>query len=322
MVHAAGRRYQVVSRLDTESNSTAYVCRDEHGALVVVKRAPAAPDALGSSADELAAQARQVEAVRPFAPAGLYPPILARDRRTLVIPFYPDGSAGALARSDPARAVDVLGAALDALFAVAGAADSRPAGASESMAAELSSRARRLLGRLEAEPGLTLLDAASGRPVSSLVPALVRGRREPLPGRMALAAHGDLVPTNVVVAPAGAEPAVRFIDVRGRVPWRGGLPWWDPVLDIAAVVAWLRGARALGEPVPAATIEAALLERLPASAAFERWASLDRAWRSRLDLAVAAKLLGKVSIELVYGGRERTARAQLMWELFRAALPR
>src|SRR2546423_6204930 len=195
MVHAAGRRYQVVSRLETESNSAAYVCRDEHGALVVVKRAHEVPDPLGSGADELAAQVRQVEAVRPLAPAGLYPPVLARDRRTLVIPFYPEGSADALARSDPARAVDVLGAALDALFMVACAADSRPAADSESMDAELSSRARRLLRCLETgRPGLTLVDAASGRPVSSLVPALVGSRRWPLPGRMAIAAHGDLVP--------------------------------------------------------------------------------------------------------------------------------
>lgn len=315
-IHAAGRRFRVVERLTTESNSAAHVCRDENGELVVVKRAPRARDALGSGASELAAQMRQMEAVRPLAPTGLYPPILARDGRTMVIPFYPEGSAEALVRSDPAGAVDVLSAAFDALFAVAGAVGSRPAAASESMDAELSSRARRLQRCLDAEPSRALLEATSGRPVSSLVADLVGGVRVGVSGRMAVAAHGDLIPPNVVIAPGG----VRFIDVRGRLPWRGGLPWWDPLLDVAAVLAWLRGAEALGDPIRARGIETALIERLAASSAFARWSSTDRAWARRLGLAIAAKLLGKVSIELVYGGRDRDARALLMWELFRAHL--
>jgi hypothetical protein len=121
----------------------------------------------------------------------------------------------------------------------------------------------------------------------------------------------------------GAGPAFRFIDLRGV--WAGGLPWWDPVLDLATLITF----HALIEPAlqardgivrgPGHGLVTLTRDELVADAAAQpavrRWVASDPAWHVRLQLGIVVRLLGSVSDQLLTAPGDRRARAGTVTEL-------
>jgi hypothetical protein len=327
--------FRVVRWLPTESDTRVAVCRAADGCEVVLKMALGDRHVLSSGVAEVQAQIRHLRALRAAVPdPALYPEILASDEKALVLPFYPLGSLedrqtpGDLGRR-------LLAAALEQLFAVSSLGrtlSSDPPSTADFLLHEMRMRIDRLRH--------AIIATGAGRRFAAARPAWEAGLQE-IERRLApfrkprildaltsiplgLAAHGDFVPGNVLVL--GTEPArVVFIDLRGSVVWKHDLPWWDPAMDVAALIAQLLIGPVLAAWAPSRPSSVppdeipGLCRELSAA---RRWESGDPAWRERLDLYVVLKLLGKIAFQLVYPPARRVERAAAAWELMMDRLER
>lgn len=115
-----------------------------------------------------------------------------------------------------------------------------------------------------------------------------------------------------------------FIDVHGL--WHQGYPWWDPVADLAILIAYtcqVRPALARAGELPSG---AALAPARPAPAdiaglaaadpGFAAWAHDDPHWRARLEIAVAIRLLGNISVQLATASANPGLRAEVVLSLY------
>jgi hypothetical protein len=328
--------FRAIRWLPTESNTRVAVCRAGDGREVVVKMALADRHVLDSGISELTelqAQVRHLRALQAMVTdPDLYPEILASDDRAFVMPYYPQGALEEWLGEGRAAARPLLAAALEQLFHVSqlGRRIPDPPDVAAFLGQQMEMRVDRLRHAVAAtEAGQRF---AAARPAWEAELRRIEGWldrcSEPVLGRLALlplglAAHGDLVPGNVLVR--SAEPAsVVFIDVRGRAVWKHGLPWWDPVMDVAALMAQLLTAQALApwEPSPARALHAVTAPEVPLLGlelpALARWARTDADWQERLELYVVLKLLGKVAFQLVYPPSHQVDRAAAVWELARS----
>jgi len=316
-------KYQLIRHIPTMTGCSVEVGVLPDGREVVVKRAltPAAARAL-------AASVRQVRCLRELPElAGYYPRVLAYAEDTVVLPCYSQGTldaAGAGPRDAFRRQVSE---AVDCLFAIS---------SSRSFPVEPSpTAAARAFWRSQLTRRLDRLERAGVRPGGEPFRAIARGLADGLVGRiidravsrpLGLAAHGDFALANVLLAdPGEAGPPFRFIDLRGDTVWAGGLPWWDPILDLATLVTF----HALIEPALGVREGIArgpdhglaelgrdeLVEDALARPSVRDWVAGDPTWRLRTQLGIVVRLLGSVSAQRASAPRDRAARADIVTEL-------
>ncbi len=313
----------------TTSGMSVSLHRTATGRLVVVKTPVSGAPRVVRAA--LAAQARQLAVLARTHPDAPYPAVLEGGRDRLVLSYAPgytlrDGRS----RAGEARSLDLLADAVTAVFGLASRwpEEACPPPGRGFLVAEMTRRISRLDLLLSgAGSGGALARAVgAGRPNGLLarlhsaqeLGALARADAALGPPFLGFGAHGDLTPQNVVRAAAGDE--LTLIDPRGLVCWRGGLPWWDPVLDLAAAITF-HGAidRLLDEPDPLALASGlaqtrtALADRVAGAAPVLGWTAADTAWDARLDLWIGARLLGNVAVQLTYGRNEAVDRARTVY---------
>lgn len=325
-------RYERLWRIPTMAGNRVDVARDRDGRLVVLKQAatPAAREGLETYARQLRRLA-EIEPIRDF-----YPPVLACRDGLLVLPYYAHGSVDAAAAGDRETFRTLVRRSVDALLVGAQCAElvgsgqfAGVDGARAFWRHEFTRRYDRLVAALSAgdQPaGLAERALEPVAPWSWSGDGLDRLLRQAVQRPLGLAAHGDFGLNNVLLAdPAAASAGLRFIDLRGALPWVEGTPYWDPVLDLGTLVAfhcYIEPALGIRDGVAVAgdhgrlTLDVdevlALYEATPALAG---WAERDPHWRLRLRLAVLIRILGSVSTQLTAAPAQRAERARTVAEL-------
>jgi hypothetical protein len=153
-------------------------------------------------------------------------------------------------------------------------------------------------------------------------PAVLDGITRISPPRLPLVGHGDFALGNMLLA--GPAAGLVFIDVHGL--WHQGYPWWDPVADLAILTAYscqVRPALARAGELPAGAA-LALARPAPGDVArlaaadpgFAAWAQDDPRWRARLEVAVAIRLLGNISVQLTTAPANPGPRAAIVLGLY------
>jgi hypothetical protein len=330
-------RYRTVAQIPTNAGRTVRIAQTASGERVVVKRAQTA-----EWAADLAGQARHFRVMSALlGPDSPYPPVLETAPGRLVLPFYEHGSLDDVTVYASREATRVL--ISDALSLLLRIGEIRPVGHRPP-----PPRAARMFLARSAQARLARLDAAlatpdgrrwgqhsispSGTPRGAVLeqhtawlrdPAVTEAITRICPGRLALAAHGDFGLNNVLLA-SSFRPGVRtvFIDVRGL--WHQGYPWWDPMMDLAILSAFscqIRPALARAGELPAVTAPGRpepgqVADLAQASPDFAAWAGDDPYWRQRLDIAVAIRLLGNISVQLATAPRNPGLRAAVVLGLY------
>jgi hypothetical protein len=297
--------------------------------LVIVKTA-LPTNSVGSGPAELKLQVRQIRTLHTLlGSANPFPPILYFDGTTLILPYFSGGTLSQAARDNPKLFWSSFHDAVDLLFSTpASIVPLAPQGTaflSEQIEKRLS-RLFRILDTTHAGRSFrdTILshEGAARRQLEVIEQWLRAGKFSQLekilyPRRLALALHGDFVAENVVIAPAHTlawSHNVAFIDPRGEVVWHGGLPWWDPIMDLASFVTF-------EEIVAPIEFDLGIYDSLSCLAhqeycdpvtwlipryctqvnSFSHWTENDQRWNERLTLSVLVRLLGYISISLAYG---------------------
>jgi hypothetical protein len=337
-------QYRLISQIPTNAGRTVHLAESAAGKCVLVKQAETA-----EWAADLARQARHFQVMAGLlGPDSPYPPVLDAAPGRLVLPFYEHGSLDDLtAHADPAAIRALLANGLSHLMK---ASEARPRGASppppDVSRAFLASAAQARLDRLDealatpdgrlwagrAQPG----GAAFGAVISEHTgwlrdPAVLDGITRISPARLPLAGHGDFALGNILLTGTpGAAAGLVFIDVHGQ--WHQGYPWWDPVADLAILIAYscqVRPALARAGHLPP---EAALASARPAPAdvtrlaaadpGFAAWAQGDRHWRARLEIAIAIRLFGNISVQLATAPANPGLRAAIVLGLYTSQVRR
>jgi hypothetical protein len=288
----------------------------------------------------LRGQARQQVIMSYIYGTKLYPPVLAASRNYLVTPYYRTGSIAEIAQAD--QESKVLGHVLQSLchlFSCAALETSSKISSSQEemtksfMAIEARTRLFRLRHTIEhydlaarwATAAMPQRSASHLEVITRSIDWIVSGRinrlsRELMPRRLALSAHGDLTLNNILIEDKSLTSNVIFIDTRGR--WHAGLPWWDPMMDLATLIAfdcrprrcWSGFENHAGDAWNEASLtEESLLSLCHDEPHFLDWIAYDSAWRQRIELYIAIRLLGNISSELKSArpGQERRATAAL-----------
>ena len=332
-------RYSAVARIPTNAGRAVWIAETASGERVVVKQAETA-----EWVTDIAEQARHFRVMSALlGPDSPYPPVLDAAPGMLVLPYYEHGSLDDITvNASPAATRVLINDALSMLLRIG---EVRPAGHQppppQATRTFLVRSARARLARLDAALATPDGRRWGQRPVDSS--GISRGAaleehiawlRDPAvletitrigPARLALAAHGDFGLNNVLLA-GPPRPGARlvFIDVRGL--WHQGYPWWDPVMDLAILSAFscqVRPALARAGELPAETGTAAgrpepgqVAAMAQASPAFAAWARDDPDWRQRLEIAVAIRLLGNISVQLVTAPSNPGLRAAVVLGLY------
>lgn len=307
--------HEVVRTIPTNQGRRVEVGLRPDGQLVLVKTAES-----DEWSEELRAQRRHFEFMREvLGPDAPYPEVLAVARTSVTLRYYQHGSLDELSYGDDLGLVVHLAArALDDVFSIA----THPAAGRVSStdvagkwvadhARQRSRRLREAMRRSTATEGVATTPEF-GRAVDEVVawteaPGIDSASRRVAAPQLGLAAHGDFGLNNVLLqeAPSESAPLV-FIDTRAM--WIDGIPLWDPIMDLATLIAFhCRIEPALaraGEIPPAAATggarltEAGIRAQVAASSGFQRWTAQDPSWPLRLELLIAIRLLGNVSVQL------------------------
>lgn len=320
-------RYRILRQIPTDRGRTVHVAETDDR-LVVVKTATNRDQAA-----ELRAQGQHLRVMRGLLDDdALYPPVLWQDTHRLVLPYIPGG-----ALTDAATPGVAGWAARDAvhhLFRIAcltptlpdATQQHRAAAAGEFLAGQAETRATRLAAALATPVGARwAADNLGGQTrgdalLDSLWWAHDAGwLARAAPGRLALSAHGDLTPGNILPAGGPDTAGVVFIDTRGV--WIGGLPWWDPVMDLASLVTFgCRVAPAMAaaglDEHAAPLCESEILAGVATDPACRRWLDSDPCWPVRLHVATAIRLLGNIANQLLTAPRNGGRRAAVVADLY------
>ncbi|MEO6503819.1 MAG: hypothetical protein ABIQ09_18160 [Jatrophihabitantaceae bacterium] len=319
-------KYQLIRRIPTMSGCSVDVGVTQDGREVIVKRAlnPAAAASLEGYVRQLR-RLRELEGIADY-----YPPLLDYTGDTVVFPCYSRGTLDSAAAGSKDSFRRLVSEAVGCVFAIS-AHRSFPTDPADPL--DSPTAAARAFWRLQLTQRLDRLDQAgvdrAGEPFRSISRALDDGLLDRVISHavsrpLGLAAHGDLSLHNVLLTdPGEAGPAFRLIDLRGS--WAGGLPWWDPVLDLATLVTFhgltepaleLRdGIARSPDPGLAALTRDELVEDALAQPSVQQWVAGDPAWRLRTQLGIVARLLGSVSVQLSSAPKDRQARAGVVTDL-------
>jgi hypothetical protein len=337
-------QYRLISQIPTNAGRTVHLAESAAGQRVLVKQAESA-----EWAADLARQARHFQVMAGLlGPDSPYPPVLDVAPGRLVLPFYEHGSLDDLtSRADPAAVQALLA---DALSHLMKASVVRPRGASppppDASRAFLARAAQARLDRLDqalatpdgrrwagrSGPGGPAFGAVIGVHTAWLRdPVVLDGITKISPARLPLAGHGDFALGNILLTGMpGPAAGLVFIDVHGQ--WHQGCPWWDPVADLAILIGYSCQVRpalaragelprgvALGSARPA---PADVTRLAAADPRFTAWAQYDRHWRARLEIAVAIRLLGNISVQLVTAPANPGLRAAIVLGLYASQVRR
>jgi hypothetical protein len=336
--------YRLLTPIPTNAGRTVHIAETASGQRVLVKQA-----ATAEWAADLAGQARHFQVMGALlGPGSPYPPVLDAAPGRLVLPFYEHGSLDDLtATASPGEIRALLASAMSQWMK---ASQTRPYGASppppDACRMFLVGAAQARLTRLDqalATPEGQLWagqPARCGTPRGALIGQHTAWLRDPAvldavtalgPARLPLAGHGDFALGNMLLGSLPG-PAARlvFIDVHGL--WHQGYPWWDPVADLAILIAYtcqVRPALARAGELPAG---AALAPARPAPGdiaglaaadpGFAAWAQDDPHWRARLEIAVAIRLLGNISVQLATAPANPGLRAAVVLGLYTSQVQR
>lgn len=318
--------HRVVEAKDTNRGRRVCIAVTATGSRVAIKSAES-----DEFAREIRRQARHyLRLSRLLGRGAPFPDVLEASRRHLILPYFEHGTLREV--RGPGRR-DLLDRAITLLFEVAASApaDARYARDGDAgrrfLIEQVRLRKKRLTRALQHDAtarawgGRAVRGSTTNRELvaeatrwieDGTLDALASRTRGPL----GLASHGDFVLDNVLLRdPPGPSSRLVFIDVRGI--WHGGLPWWDPMLDLASLIAFecriepARRAVDGSAPGRPATSEEEIRSLCAGNAAFQRWVSRDPGWEARLEVHVATRLLGNVSVELTTARHAACARASL-----------
>jgi hypothetical protein len=333
--------YTLVEELPTDQGRSVHVARTGDGERVLIKQAY---DEVWAA--DLQDQVRHVSAMHELLGEGApYPKIIRSGDRLLVLPFYPYGSLDDLSLTDDkALVAQLTRASIGELFRVSMVAPAgfEPQAAwADGAASYLVTHADRRVARLR-----RALAGADGRSWAAHPHAEGRTRGEALAGaldwitdgrlaahaprlgppRLALAAHGDFGLNNIMLMdPPG--PAARPVFIDTRCQWIGGLPWWDPIMDLATLITFhcrIEPAFAAvgGRTSPrvlqarARLTEAEIRDLADQEDAVRSWIAADPGYRDRLEVEIAIRLLGSVSVQLLTARSHGADRATAVLELY------
>jgi hypothetical protein len=331
-------QYRLVTQIPTNTGRTVHIAETASGRRVLVKQA-----ATAEWAADLAGQARHFQVMGALlGPGSPYPPVLDAAPGRLVLPFYEHGSLDDMtARASPGEIRALLATAMSQWMK---ASETPPHGASPPppdvcqafLARAAQARLTRLDQALATPEGRLWAGQAApcGTPRSALIgqhtawlrdPAVLGAITATSPRRLPLAGHGDFALGNMLLAgPSAPAATLVFIDVHGL--WHQGWPWWDPVADLAILIAYtcqVRPALARAGELPSG---AALAPARPAprditglaatDPGFAAWAQDDPHWRARLEIAVAIRLLGNISVQLTTAPANPGPRAAVVLGLY------
>jgi hypothetical protein len=339
---AAGpARYEFLEELPTDQGRSVHIARTDDGERVLIKQAY--DDAWAA---DLREQARHFQVMRGLLGAGApYPEVLRHGERLLVLPYYPYGSLDDLSLGDDkALVTELTGSAIGELFRICLV---EPEGFQlsekrvDAARSYLTSHVDKRLARLH-----RALSSASGAAWAAQPHAPGRTRGEALslgltwitdgrlaahagrlgPPRLALAAHGDFGLNNVMLMDPPA-PGARPVFIDTRCQWIGGLPWWDPIMDLATLMAFHcriepAFARAGGRTSPRVLhaqgrlTEAEIRDLADGHAAVRAWSASDPGYRDRLEVEIAIRLLGSIGVQLLTAHSHGAERASAVLDLY------
>jgi hypothetical protein len=339
---AAFPPYRIEQTIPTNQGRSVHVAVLEDGRRVFVKRAHT-PE----WADDLERQARHyLVMAEVLGPRSVYPEVLGLSDTELIIPLYEHGAVEQLAFGSHVQLMlPLTRRALRAVFELAAAArpgwgpDERRTAAASFMPAEARRRLERLRRAVETARGARwLASRMPGRAdtVAAVLEASTRwitderlvGQSGTLaPAELGLASHGDFGLNNVMLAePAASTAALVFIDTRGH--WYGGYPWWDPVMDLATLIAFhcriepaigrVAGLAAGGPDLPGRLCEDQVRSMARSDPAVAAWSRRDPRWEARLEALIAVRLLGNVSVQLTTAPADAEQRAARVLALYEA----
>lgn len=326
--------YELLETIPTNTGRRVHIARTPTGERVLVKRAYT--DEWARDLQEQARHFRTLAAL--LGTNSVYPEVVEHADRLLVLRFYEHGSLDDLSLTgDPAATRALTRTALHALFRVA--ASTPPDFQADAPWRQLSTsyltdQASRRVDRLDAALRGPARDwaAANGRgatlahATSWITDGTLARHADRLgPWRLALAAHGDFGLNNVMlVDPPTPAARVVFIDTRGI--WHGGYPWWDPIMDLATLIAFHcriePALAAAGERAPEMLTSPARLAEAEIRAAvaddqvFAALTADDLGWRDRLEVEIAIRLLGNVSVQLLTAPQNPERRADAVLQLY------
>ncbi|HET7013251.1 MAG TPA: phosphotransferase [Streptosporangiaceae bacterium] len=333
--------YRLIEQFPTDQGRSVHVAETADGERVLIKRAYDK-----TWVQDLTDQTQHFLALhRVLGQHGPYPKVIKHGAGLLVMSFYPYGSLDDLSLGDDKPLVASLtAAAIGKLFEIAAlrpaeatASQELASAADDFLTAQASKRMARLHRALATPAGLAwaaqryddrLTNAEALTQMSAWITggALAASATKLGPPRLGLAAHGDFGLNNIMLAgPPTPEAGLIFIDTRGL--WLGGLPWWDPVMDLATLLAFhcriepafaAVGGRTAPEVLTAAARlnESEILDIAERSEAVAAWVGQDPAYRDRLEVEIAIRLLGSVSVQILTAPSHGAARATAVLRLY------
>lgn len=331
-------RYRLIERFPTDQGRSVDVAETAQGERVLIKRAHDK-----SAVQELADQTRHFLAMhRLLGEHAPYPEVIQHGEGLLIMRFYPHGSLDDLSLGDDKPLVASLTAsAIGKLFQIAALRADEAATSPEltdAAADFLTAQAEKRVARLRrALAGLCWADQlydghrTRGEVLTQMLAWITDGTlaahaRKLGPPRLGVSAHGDFGLNNIMLAgPPAPQADLVFIDTRGL--WIGGLPWWDPVMDLATLLAFhcriepafaAVGGRTAPEVLSAGArlTEAEILDLAERDEAVAAWTAHDPAYRDRLEIELAIRLLGSVSVQLLTAHSHGESRAAAVLHLY------
>ncbi len=323
--------YEVTGTIPTNTGRSVHVARTRTGADVLVKV---------THTDEWTADLRRqtehYQVLSALAGARAYPEIIVSRDNLMVMPFYQYGSLDDLSLGgDHELVLRLTSEGLHQLFRIAALMPPSFEPSSEWTAAGASfvvDQARARVRRLDDAIAGPARQWASGREdvleestrwvTGGALDAAAGWLRPP---RLTLAAHGDFGLNNIMLAePAAPGARTVFIDTRGS--WFGGYPWWDATMDLATLLSFhcrIEPTLAdVGERDPAYRAAAGRLREdeilavISEDDAFAAIAADDPGWRDRLEVEIAIRLLGNVSVQLLTAPENGEKRADAVLDLY------
>lgn len=330
--------YQLIEQFPTDQGRSVHVAETQARERVLIKRAYDQ-----NWIRDLTEQTRHFLTMhRLLGDQAPYPEVIEYDDGLLIMPFYPHGSLDDLSLGEDNPLVASLTAsAIGKLFQISALNPARGMDRQDAAAAAgvfLASQAERRVARLEralagsawaSQPydeqytrGDVLADA-----LAWITDGTLAARGHALgPPHLGLAAHGDFGLNNIMLAqPPTRTAGLVFIDTRGL--WIGGLPWWDPVMDLATLLAFhcriepafaAVGGRTSPEVLRAdgRLSETEILKLAESDEAAAEWFHQDPRYRERLEVEIAIRLLGSVSVQLLTAHSHGEQRAAAVLDLY------
>lgn len=332
-------RYKTIETIPTNRGRSVIVVESPAGERFVIKSAHNK-----RQAEEIDAQVRQFATIsRLMKDDTVYPNVIAASPGTLVLPFYEHGTIyDVVKRSDTTLSSALIHTAMVQLLRIGQipppVASPSPEVARRFLPSEGVARLVRLSKALASPVGrqwaghellgqCQVIDVLKKNVAWLQDKSVFAGLERIGPPQLTLAAHGDFTAKNLLLT-AADDPKSKliFIDVRGF--WHNGYPWWDPILDLASIgfsIAVQETFSAISDGFSEKTDSCVdsltktteqVLKIALACPEFVRWTEQDWWWRIRFEVAIAIRLLGGVSVQLMTAPHDAKRRASALLNMY------